>query len=95
MSTIFKQPRLLHLRPDQLKLPVFRHEKQAAALAAFFPQFSDGALFFSAGVEVVAILRNSQLLANPKSNTVFEVRDRIGLFGDQEQIEAIEQLLAD
>jgi len=46
------------------------------------------------GASVVAILRNSQLLANPKSNTVFEVGDRIGLIGDQEQMEAVGQLLA-
>jgi monovalent cation:H+ antiporter-2, CPA2 family len=46
------------------------------------------------GASVVAILRNRQLLANPKSMTVFEVGDRIGLIGDPEQIKAAENLLS-
>lgn len=46
------------------------------------------------GSSVVAILRNTKLIANPKSMTVFEVGDRIGLIGDKNQIEAAEKLLA-
>jgi CPA2 family monovalent cation:H+ antiporter-2 len=46
------------------------------------------------GASVVAIMRNRHLLANPKSVTVFEPEDRIGLIGDREQIEAAEELLA-
>jgi CPA2 family monovalent cation:H+ antiporter-2 len=46
------------------------------------------------GASVVAIMRNRQLLANPKSMTVFEVDDRIGLIGDHEQISAAEKLLS-
>lgn len=45
------------------------------------------------GAAVVAIMRNRQLLANPKSLTVFEPEDRIGLIGDREQIAAAEKLL--
>lgn len=45
------------------------------------------------GASVVAILRNKQLLANPKSMTIFEDGDRIGLIGDQEQLAAVQQLL--
>jgi len=45
------------------------------------------------GASVVAILRASQLIANPKSMTVFEEGDRIGLIGDREQIQVAEQLL--
>jgi CPA2 family monovalent cation:H+ antiporter-2 len=45
------------------------------------------------GASVVAILRNRQLIANPKSGTVFEAEDRVGLIGDKEQIEAVQQLL--
>jgi hypothetical protein len=45
------------------------------------------------GASVVAILRYKQLLANPKSMTIFEADDRIGLIGDREQITAAQQLL--
>jgi CPA2 family monovalent cation:H+ antiporter-2 len=47
------------------------------------------------GASVVAIMRNRQLIANPKSMTVFEAEDRIGLIGDHEQIAAAEQLLSE
>jgi monovalent cation:H+ antiporter-2, CPA2 family len=40
------------------------------------------------GASVVALLRNGHLQANPKSSTLFEVGDRIGLVGDPEQITA-------
>lgn len=45
------------------------------------------------GASVVAILREGQLMANPKSMTVFQSGDRIGLIGNQEEIDAAEQLL--
>jgi monovalent cation:H+ antiporter-2, CPA2 family len=45
------------------------------------------------GASVVAILREGQLMANPKSMTVFQAGDRIGLIGNQEEIDAAEQLL--
>ncbi|HLA98735.1 MAG TPA: cation:proton antiporter [Anaerolineales bacterium] len=46
------------------------------------------------GASVIAIMRNKHLMANPKSLTVFEAGDRIGLIGDGEQIKAVEELLA-
>ena len=46
------------------------------------------------GASVVAILRDHHLLANPKSMTVFEAEDRIGLIGDAEQMSDAERLLA-
>jgi len=46
------------------------------------------------GASVVAILRDWELIANPKSNTVFQAEDRIGLIGEKEQIEAVERLFA-
>jgi len=46
------------------------------------------------GASVVAIMRNRQLIANPKSMTVFEAEDRIGFIGDHEQMAAVEQLLS-
>lgn len=47
------------------------------------------------GASVVAIMRNGQLLANPKSLTVFEADDRVGMIGDLEQIAAAEKLLSE
>ena len=38
------------------------------------------------GASVVTLIRNRQLIPNPKSATVFEVGDRIGLIGDEEQV---------
>ena len=47
------------------------------------------------GASVVAIIRNKQPMANPKSQTVFEADDRVGLIGDTEQIQAAEKLLTE
>jgi CPA2 family monovalent cation:H+ antiporter-2 len=47
------------------------------------------------GASVVGILREGQLMANPKSMTVFQANDRIGLIGDQEEIEAAEKVLTE
>jgi CPA2 family monovalent cation:H+ antiporter-2 len=47
------------------------------------------------GASVVAILRDRQLIANPKSLTVFQAEDRIGVIGDGEQISAAEKLLSE
>ena len=47
------------------------------------------------GASVVAILRDRQLMANPKSMTAFQADDRIGLIGDREEIEAAERILAE
>ncbi|MFN8388560.1 MAG: cation:proton antiporter [Anaerolineales bacterium] len=46
------------------------------------------------GASVVAIMRKGQLIANPKSFTTFEADDRVGFIGDNEQIEAVERLIA-
>ena len=46
------------------------------------------------GASVVALVRNTQLVANPKSLTVFEAGDRIGVIGEQEQIEVMQGLLS-
>jgi CPA2 family monovalent cation:H+ antiporter-2 len=47
------------------------------------------------GASVVAMTRAGKLTANPKSSTVFQVNDRVGFIGDQEQIEAVKQLFAE
>lgn len=46
------------------------------------------------GASIVAILRDKQVMANPKSHTVFAVDDRIGFIGDEEQIAAVKELLS-
>jgi len=46
------------------------------------------------GASVVAILRDRQLMPNPKSRTVFQAGDRIALIGDWEQLAGVERLLA-
>ena len=46
------------------------------------------------GASVVAILREQHLIANPKSMTVFQAGDRMGLIGDGEEIETAEKLIS-
>jgi CPA2 family monovalent cation:H+ antiporter-2 len=46
------------------------------------------------GASVIAILRDNNLMANPKSMTVFQVGDRVGLVGDKDELEAAEKLLS-
>ncbi|HSM72543.1 MAG TPA: cation:proton antiporter, partial [Anaerolineales bacterium] len=46
------------------------------------------------GASVVAILRNRQVMANPKSFTEFKAGDRVGFIGDREQIEEVEKLFS-
>lgn len=46
------------------------------------------------GASVIAIVRNKELMANPKSKMVFEAGDRIGMIGEIEHLEAAETLLS-
>ena len=45
------------------------------------------------GASIVAILRGHDLMANPKSQTLFVAGDRVGLIGEPEQVEAAGALL--
>jgi len=54
---------------------------------------ADANLRSRTGASVVAILRQGQLMANPKSMTVFQSGDRIGLIGDKEEVGAAEKVL--
>jgi monovalent cation:H+ antiporter-2, CPA2 family len=47
------------------------------------------------GASVVALMRNEQLIPNPKSMTVFESGDRVGFIGEKEQIEIVTALISD
>jgi CPA2 family monovalent cation:H+ antiporter-2 len=46
------------------------------------------------GASVVALIRDRQLIANPKSNSVFNPGDRVGLIGEREHIEEARKWLA-
>lgn len=45
------------------------------------------------GASVVAIVRGSKIIPNPKSEMVFEAHDRIGIIGDADQINSVQALL--
>lgn len=45
------------------------------------------------GASVVALIRDKHLIANPKSVTVFESGDRIGMIGEDEQIHVARKLV--
>ena len=47
------------------------------------------------GASVIAILREGHLIPNPKSMTVFQVGDRVGLIGETGEIEAAQKLLSE
>ena len=46
------------------------------------------------GASVVALVRNQQLIANPKSLTVFEAGDRLGVIGEKDQIQVVQSLMS-
>jgi CPA2 family monovalent cation:H+ antiporter-2 len=46
------------------------------------------------GASVIAILRNQQVIANPKSATVFQAGDIVGLIGEAAQIGEVRRLLS-
>jgi len=56
---------------------------------------AEAALRSRTGASVVALLRDGQLIANPKSLLVLMPEDSIGLIGEQEQVQAAERLLSD
>jgi CPA2 family monovalent cation:H+ antiporter-2 len=45
------------------------------------------------GASVVAIIRQKQVIANPKSITAFEQGDQIGFIGEESQIQSLENLI--
>jgi CPA2 family monovalent cation:H+ antiporter-2 len=46
------------------------------------------------GASIVAILREGYLIANPKSVTIFQAGDRVGLIGDTQEIDAVGTLMS-
>jgi CPA2 family monovalent cation:H+ antiporter-2 len=55
---------------------------------------ADANLRARTGASVVALMREGELTANPKSMTVFQAGDRIGLIGERSEIEAAERQLS-
>ncbi len=55
---------------------------------------ADANLRARTGASVVAIQREGQLMANPKSITVFQIDDRIGLIGDRDEVATAEKILS-
>jgi CPA2 family monovalent cation:H+ antiporter-2 len=45
------------------------------------------------GASVVAILRERELIANPKSKAIFQAGDRVGLIGDEQEIRKAGEIL--
>ncbi|MPM30703.1 Glutathione-regulated potassium-efflux system protein KefB [bioreactor metagenome] len=45
------------------------------------------------GASLVALIREGQLLANPKSQTIFLAGDRLGFIGESPQIESVRKLI--
>jgi CPA2 family monovalent cation:H+ antiporter-2 len=46
------------------------------------------------GASVVALVRDREVLANPKSNMVFQAGDLVGLIGDAEQVASVARIIA-
>lgn len=46
------------------------------------------------GASIIALVRNHQVQANPKSTTVFQAGDLLGFIGEAEQVAAVEQVIA-
>ena len=55
---------------------------------------AESALRLRTGANLVAIMREGNLLLNPAMDTVFKAEDRLGLLGNAEQFAAVERLLS-
>ena len=89
-----EEHRLLHALLDAaggIEIKWFRISEDSPLVGR---TLADANLRAQTGASVVALLRGGQLIANPKSMTVFEAGDRIGLIGDTGEIESAEKLLS-
>ena len=88
-----EEHRLLHELLDavsSIEIKWFRLPEESPLVGR---TLADANLRSRTGASVVALLREQHLMANPKSMTVFQPGDRIGLIGDREEIETAEKLL--
>ena len=89
-----EEHRLLHDLVDAVSSIEIRWLRLPKGNPLIGQTLADANLRSRTGASVVALLRERQLTANPKSMTVFQADDRIGLIGDKEEIEAAERLLS-
>jgi CPA2 family monovalent cation:H+ antiporter-2 len=90
-----EEHRMLHDLVDAANSIEIRWFRLPAESPLVGQTLADANLRSRTGSSVVAILRERQLMANPKSMTVFQADDRIGLIGEKEEVEAVERLLAE
>ena len=89
-----KEHRLLHDLLDAVNSIEITWLHLAARNPLVGHSLAAAALRSRTGASVVALLRNRQLIANPKSATVLMAGDRVGLIGEPDHIEAAEKLLS-
>ena len=89
-----EEHRLLHELLDAANSIEIKWFRLPAGNPLIGQTLADANLRAQTGASVVAILREGHLMANPKSVTIFQSGDRIGLIGDAEEIEMAGKLLS-
>jgi CPA2 family monovalent cation:H+ antiporter-2 len=89
-----EEHRLLHELLDAVNSIEIKWFRLPEGNALIGTTLADANLRARTGASVIAILRDDQLMANPKSMTRFQAGDRIGLLGDKEEIDAVEKLFS-
>lgn len=90
-----EEHRLLHELLDAVNSIDIKWFRLAEDSSLIGSTLADANLRARTGASVIALLREGELMANPKSMTRFQAGDRIGLVGDKEEIEAVEKLLSE
>ena len=90
-----EEHRLLHELLDAVNSIEIKWFRLAEKNPLIGRTLADANLRARTGASVIALLREGELMANPKSMTRFQAGDRIGLVGDKEEIEAVENLLSE
>jgi CPA2 family monovalent cation:H+ antiporter-2 len=90
-----EEHRLLHALVDAVSSIEIRWFRLPRGNPLVGQTLADANLRSRTGASVVAILREGQLIANPKSMTVFQAADQIGLIGENAEIEAAARLLSE
>jgi CPA2 family monovalent cation:H+ antiporter-2 len=90
-----EEHRLLHALVDAVSSIEIRWFRLADTSGLIGQTLAHANLRARTGASVIAILRDGQLMANPKSMTIFQAGDRVGLVGDKEEVEAAAGLLSE
>jgi len=88
-----EEHRLLHDLLDAVRSIEIKWFRLPASNPLIGQTLAEANLRSQTGASVVAILREGQLMANPKSMTVFQPGDRIGLIGNKAEIDTVEKLM--